>query len=241
MNFEYKEIDGEGLSVLDSISTANNFNKWMYDTIAPHCKGDILEIGSGVGNISQYLIKNNSQVCLSDIRENYRNIIKRKFNLNDEKVFELDIVNPNFTTDYSHLLGRFDSIICLNVIEHVLNDNLAIENIMKLLKPDGNSIILVPAFQNLYNGIDKTLEHYRRYNKKTLTNLASKHGSIEKTFYFNTIGILAWIIGGRLLGNKTIEENKMGLFDFFVPIHKLIDKLFCNKIGLSVICVIKKQ
>ena len=62
---ETKEIDLEGLETLNVIEKANKFNKWMYDTIKPHCKGKILEIGSGIGNISEYFIKDNQNIVLN--------------------------------------------------------------------------------------------------------------------------------------------------------------------------------
>jgi 2-polyprenyl-3-methyl-5-hydroxy-6-metoxy-1,4-benzoquinol methylase len=241
MNFEYKEIDKEGLTVLAAISSADKFNRWMYETIAPFCSGSILEIGSGVGNISQYFILKGSPICLSDIRENYRDIIKEKFKLDDSRVIDIDIIHPDFGVVYKDLLAKFDSIFCLNVIEHIQDDSLAIENMMKLLKADGKLIVLVPAFQCLYNGIDSTLEHYRRYSKKALINVMAKHGLVIKSFYFNSVGILAWFIGGSILRNKTIQEGKMSLFNFFVPIYKLIDRLLLRKIGLSIVCVIQKK
>jgi SAM-dependent methyltransferase len=240
MKFEYKDLDKEGLSILDTISAADKFNKWMYETIVFFCSGTILEIGSGTGNISQYFILNNKNIFLSDIRLKYRDILKSKFNLDDTRVFNIDVIHSDFCNSNSELLGKFDSIFCLNVIEHIKDDNLAIENIMKLLKVGGKLTVLVPAFQLLYNGIDTTLQHYKRYNKKTLIKLMSRHGSLIKIFYFNSIGILSWYISGKLLKNTTISKGKMSLFNFFVPVYKLVDKLLFQKIGLSVVCVIKK-
>jgi 2-polyprenyl-3-methyl-5-hydroxy-6-metoxy-1,4-benzoquinol methylase len=241
MEFEYKEIDRDGLIVLDAISSADKFNKWMYETIAPFCSGCILEIGSGVGNISQYFIHDKANIYLSDIRENYRDIIKNKFRLDDSKVIDIDVIHPDFNNAYKDLLGQFDSVFCLNVIEHIKDDGLAVENMMKLLNTNGKLTILVPAFQFLYNGIDATLEHYRRYSKKALLYVMEKHGIIIKTFYFNSVGILAWFIGGSILKNKTIQEGKMNLYNFFVPAYKLIDRLLFRKIGLSVVCVLRKR
>jgi len=241
MKFKYKEIDSEGLTVLAAISSADKFNRWMYETIAPFCSGSILEIGSGVGNISQYFIHDKSYIYLSDIRENYRDIIKDKFGLDNSRVIDIDIIHPNFRDVYKDLLGKFDSVFCLNVIEHIKDDHLAVENMMKLLKPGGKLTVLVPAFQCLYNGIDSTLEHYRRYSKRALLNVMSEHGLVIKSFYFNSIGILAWFIGGSILRNKTIHEGKMSVYNFFVPVYKIIDRLLFRKIGLSVVCVIQKK
>lgn len=102
MQFEFKDLDEEGLSVLDIISSADKFNQWMYETIAPFCTGTILEIGSGIGNISQFFIKENKSFFMSDIRLNYRNYIKNKFELEDKRVFDIDISDLDFRNKHSN-------------------------------------------------------------------------------------------------------------------------------------------
>ncbi len=240
MEFNYKANDQEGAEVLYVISAANKFNKWMYETISPFCTGNILEIGCGMGNISQYFIKDNSAIVLSDIRANYLNYCHETFKLDNTKVLNIDIADVDFNKNYSHLLGRFDSVFCLNVLEHIKDDRSALANMINLLKTNGKLAVIVPAHQMLYNGIDATLQHYKRYNKKTFKELILKGENITALFYFNAIGILSWFIGGKLFKNNTIPEGEMKLYDFFVPFWKVIDMLTFSKIGLSLICVIKK-
>ena len=78
-NFQFKEIDAEGLETLLAISKADRFNKWMYETIQPYVKGNILEIGSGIGNISQYFLDDQQQITISDLRENYLDFLRNEF------------------------------------------------------------------------------------------------------------------------------------------------------------------
>ena len=240
MKFEYKDVDQEGLEILDVISSATNFNRWTYETIAPECSGSILEIGSGVGNISDFFISAKKNIVLSDIRANYRDILEKKFHLDSKSVLDIDIALPDFTTKYSTLLGNFDSVFALNVVEHIKEDRLAIQNMYHLLKPGGQMIILVPAYQSLYNNIDLSLEHFKRYTKKTLGQLMEEFAPLKKAFYFNATGILAWWISGKLFRHKTIPAGEMKLYNTFVPVFKVVDKITFNKIGLSVICIIKK-
>lgn len=241
MNFNQKEIDQEGLEILEVISKAKKLNRWMFETIEPYCKGAVLEIGSGIGNISEFFVNKNNDISVSDLRENYRTILKSKFNLPDTKVLDLDIVDLDFDTKSKHLLNKFDSVFSLNVVEHIKDDDLAIKNMVKLLKPGGHLVILVPAHQALYNNFDVTLEHYKRYNKNTLTRLMENYGEVISSFYFNAVGILGWWVSGKLFKNKMIPEGEMKLYNTFVPIIKLADAVTFNRIGLSVICVIKKK
>ena len=224
-----KLIDEEGLETLNAIANANLFNEWMY---------------SGIGNISAYFLKNNSAITLSDLRDNYLDILKEKFNVYPslKGFIKLDLVDENFDHRFRDLLGTFDTVYALNVIEHINDDTKAIANCKKLLKENGTMVILVPAYQQLFNRFDKELEHYRRYTKPTLNKLMIKNNlNIIRTNYFNLAGIPAWFLFGRLLQKKTIEGGQMSLYNKLVPLFKFADRLVFNQIGLSVICIAKKM
>ena len=237
-NFQLKEIDMEGMETLNVIANADKFNKWMYDTIAPACSGNILEIGSGIGNISSYFLQNGSNITLSDLRENYLNILRDKFKnyQNLKGVITLDLVDNDFENKYKHLIGTFDTVYALNVVEHIEDDKLAIANCRKLLRENGSLVILVPAYQFLYNRFDKELEHFRRYTSNKLNKLfADNNFKITKTQYFNFAGIFGWFLSGKLLNKKTIPGDQMKLYNMLVPIFKIADKIMLRKAGLSVI------
>lgn len=242
--FQFKESDDEGLETLQVISDAVKFNDWMYGTIAPFCNGKILEVGSGIGNISERFISHNHNITLSDIRTNYRTFLTDKFPIHakEGKIADLDLVHPEFTEIYKPFLDSFDTLFALNVVEHIKDDKTALNNCNLLLKPGGTLIILVPAFQLLYNHLDKELYHYRRYTKKSLEHLfQSNEIKISKSFYFNAAGIPAWFISGRLQKNKTIPKGQMNFFNTLVPLFKMIDLLVMKQVGLSAVCVGKKQ
>lgn len=229
-----KEIDLEGLETLSVIEKANKFNHWMYNVIKPHCKGKILEIGCGIGNISEYFVNDNLDIVLSDLRDNYIEIVKKKFS---NEVLKIDLVDTDFDVKYSSLIGTFDTVFALNVVEHIKDDVLAIKNCKKLLKKEGHLVILVPAYQSLFNNFDVELEHYRRYNHKSLKEIIYKNElTVKKTFSFNSIGILGWYVSGSILKKKTIPEGQMDIFNTLVPVFKLADMFLLKKIGLSVIC-----
>lgn len=241
-NFTYKEIDIEGMDTLSVLANANSLNQWFYDTIRPYCFGNILEVGSGIGNISQFFIENNLSITLSDIRTNYLEALKKRFpSFNTNKIILFDLVDPDFDSKYSHLFESFDSIFALNVVEHIEQDALAISNCRKLLKKGGNLIILLPAYQSLYNRFDKELEHYKRYDRSSLNELFIKSDyKILKSHYFNFAGIPGWFVSGSLLKNKIIPEGQMKFYNMLVPLFRIIDKLVLNRVGLSVITIGQK-
>ena len=236
MQFEYKEIDEEGLETLNAIEKANKFNRWMYSAIRPSCNGKILEIGSGIGNISHFFFEDKSDIILSDIRQNYCEKLRNKFP--QAKVLNFDLVSPDFDTEMKEYFGFFDSIFALNVLEHIENDLLALSNAKKLLKEGGTLVILVPAYQKLYNRFDKELMHFRRYTTSSLCTVFREAGFfISEKNYFNLIGIAGWLFSGAIQKNKTIPAEQMRLYNACVPVFKLFDRLVLNKAGLSVVVV----
>jgi 2-polyprenyl-3-methyl-5-hydroxy-6-metoxy-1,4-benzoquinol methylase len=237
-DYDFKELDLEGMETLEAIAAAPRLNQWMYETISKRLTGRTLEIGSGIGNISEQFIKADHPILLTDIRDNYCDYLRKKFGgqaavLGVEK---MDIVDPDFDTRFAEYIGTFDSLFALNVVEHIKDDSLAIRNCKKLLKPGGRMVILVPAYQALFNGFDKALEHYRRYNKKSLKALFQQAGmDITHSQYFNLIGIAGWYVSGNILKKKVIPTGQMKVYNALVPIFRVIDKIALNNIGLSVI------
>ena len=239
----FKELDPEGLETLQAIALADRFNEWMYQTIKPYCKGKILEIGSGIGNISAFFLKDGQQIMLSDIRPAYCDFLRQQFagDAHCEGVLQLDLVHPHFEIEYANYLNGFDTVFALNVVEHIEDHALAVRNASQLLKAGGNLVILVPAGQWLYNRFDKELGHFRRYTRKTLKALMSPHIQLLHTQYFNAAGMPGWFISGKILRKKTIPKGQMKLFNKLVPVFRLLDRLIANGIGLSVIAAGQKN
>lgn len=236
--------DPEGKETLDVIGKANRFNLWMYSVIQRYCRGRILEIGSGIGNISQYFLQDRARLHLSDIRPEYCEILKAKFgNIpNLLGVDTIDLVDADFERKYAGYAGNFDSVFALNVIEHIEDEHQALENARYLLGQDGKLIILVPSYSFLYCRFDKELGHYRRYTRKKLVKSLQDAGfSIDNSFYFNAAGIAGWFLFGKLMGRAQIESGEMGLYNKLVPLFKLVDKITFRTFGLSVIAVATKK
>ena len=231
------------METLNVVSEADRFNEWMYTTIKPFCTGKVLEIGSGIGNISNFFIQDGSEIDLSELRENYITILQKKFadRTNVKSIYQMDILDPDFDSKFHDYFNTYDSIFALNIIEHLENDLRGIANCNKLLKPGGHLVILVPAYQSLFNTFDKALMHYRRYTKESLKQvMAQNELDILHQQYFNLIGTIGWWINGNLLKKKIIPGGQMKLYNSLVPLFKIIDKITCNSVGLSVITIGRK-
>ncbi len=232
--------DPIGLKTLELFSTANRFNRWLYESVAGYCRGNILEIGSGIGNISKLLLEKQASVTLSDLKSSYCTILQRRFkgisNLRD--IIQVDLSLADFDKKHAALTGMFDTLIALNVIEHISDDITAIRNCKRLLRPGGRMIILVPAFQWLFNSLDKELGHFRRYNRKTLSRLLYGQGlDMIAIKYFNSAGIPGWWFSGSILKRKSVTDTQLAIYDKLVPLFRFSDKLSMQRAGLSVIGV----
>ncbi|AEH02077.1 bifunctional 2-polyprenyl-6-hydroxyphenol methylase/3-demethylubiquinol 3-O-methyltransferase UbiG [Lacinutrix sp. 5H-3-7-4] len=241
IKFEENDVIGE--ATLDVIAKADKFNRWMYQTIKPYCKGKTLEIGSGIGNISTFFLEDDFEMVLTDIRQNYFEKLNQNFNQYSNFLGSeiMNLTDEDFDKKFEKHLGKYDTVFALNVVEHIKDDVLAIKNCKKLLKDNGHLIILVPSYQTLYNKFDKELGHYRRYTKTSLSNIFKLNNfKIMHKQHFNFIGILGWYVTGSILKKESIPGGQMKLYNTLVPIFKIIDKLIANKIGLSTIVVGKK-
>ena len=235
-----EQSDPTGFETLEALSKADAVNQWLYDKIKRFAQGQILEIGSGIGNISAHLLKNQPTVTLTDLRPEYCRLLETKFaghpHLQD--IYEMDLVLPDFSVKNSALLGKFDTVIALNVVEHIEHDTLAINNARQLLRKNGKLVILVPAGPWLYNSLDRELGHYKRYTKKELNHLMESAGfSVQDSMYFNAAAIAGWWFSGHMLHEKIITSAKLNLYNRFVPLFRIADWFITPFTGVSVISV----
>jgi len=240
-HFQFKEHDAEGLETLQAIKDADAFNNWMYGQIAPFIESPVLEIGSGIGNISKCCLAEGHSLMMTDIRLEYIDFLKRGFSEKEQQVLQLDLVDQNFDEKFEAYFGKFKTVFALNVIEHIEDDNLAIQNASKLLCAGGKLIILVPAHPLLYNKLDRNLFHFKRYGIGDLRKLMQISPlKLESVKGFNSLGIAAWIYGGLISRKGVIAGGDMKFYNRLVPIAKWIDKIIFLKLGLSLIAVSRK-
>lgn len=240
---QFVPADEVGMSTLVNISSADRLNAWMFETIRPYVKGRILEIGSGIGNISSQFIRHGIALSISDYSNEYCQYLKNKFTGEPlvKDTFKIDLVDKDFEVKHARLLGTFDTVFALNVVEHIEDDRLAVANCYKLLAPGGHLVLLMPAYQFLYNGFDKGLGHYRRYTRGSMSELLSARLKVLKILHFNLAGILGWFLFGTVLRGKNIKDGQMSAYDKLVGLFRLADKVTFNRIGLSVLGVGKKE
>lgn len=235
-----KEYSNVGSKNLEILNENKNFTDWMYSEIKPHISGNILEIGSGIGTYSKKIIKDykKSKILLSDIDSNFISNLKKRYKTHKNiKVIKLDIEKTK-VLKYKNI----NTIIALNVLEHIKDDGGALNNLYNYLAPGGTAIILVPAHKKLYNCIDKAVGHYRRYQKKELINKINKTKfKLKEIKYFNFVSIFGWYVNGTILKKAIINKDATKILNWGIPLFKFFDKnVILNKMGISLIVVLEK-
>ncbi len=159
-------------------------------------------------------------------------------NLRKKKSKKISIINKFFSIKKN----KFDTIVSLDVLEHIKDDKKQIRKYYNSLKKSGHLILIVPAFQFLYSNFDKDINHFRRYDKRNIKKLIKKlKFKIIKLDYFDTIGFFL-SLGSKFLSNdyKKNLSKKVFFWDKLIPLSKLLDFFLFNTIGKSLIVVLKK-
>jgi len=228
-----------GHETLDRIaSSLGRYNTWLAEEFTPHVRGKVLEIGSGVGNLSAFFVDRPEEVYLTDVSETYLNILQERFGDRPHvRVLPWDLgKEPPAECEP----GTFDTVVSSNVLEHIEDDLAALLRIRRLLAPGGRLVLLVPAHQALYNDFDRNLDHFRRYDKGSLGALLTKAGfTPRKLWYINVVGALGWFVSGSIMRRKILPTGQMKVFDMLVPLLKA-ERLVPLPFGISVIAVAER-
>jgi 2-polyprenyl-3-methyl-5-hydroxy-6-metoxy-1,4-benzoquinol methylase len=231
----------KGQQTLESMSMAPAYNQWILKKFSKYLKGDILEIGSGIGNFTKLLVKY-GDVWASDISKDYIQTLKQEISeLKGVGIADIEKGKYYFNSSPS-VQKKFDVIVCLNVVEHIKNDEQALMNLHKLLKPKGVLILIVPSGMNLYGKIDQAIGHYRRYNKAKLQKQLQKIGfKILKSRLLNFIGGLGWFFSGKVLKQTTVKKHNVKIFNLISPAFLLLERFWEPPLATSVFIIARKN
>jgi SAM-dependent methyltransferase len=135
---------------------------------------------------------------------------------------------------------RLDTIVCLNVLEHIEDDRAALARLFASLEPGGRLVLLVPAHRWLYGAIDRAIHHYRRYERAELVERLRETGfAVEHVAFFNRLGIVGWYLNSVLARRTTVPGVQARLQSLLVPLLR-VESLLPLPFGLSLIAVGRK-
>jgi glycosyltransferase involved in cell wall biosynthesis len=228
----------EGFLILQSVRRARGFNGWLVRQLAPFVGRRVLEAGSGIGNLTEFFLDRERLACV-DVDPFYVERLSQRYghlaNLSFHQADLSQLHNCNALCK-----ARLDTIICINVLEHIENDAKVLRNFYELLQPGGHAMLLVPANPRLYTGVDKALGHFRRYTRQELVSKMRDAGfDVVESKGFNRLGSLGWFVSGKLLGRTTLSAGQMKLYEWLLPLAKLVDRIGLLP-PLSVIAVGRK-
>jgi glycosyltransferase involved in cell wall biosynthesis len=211
-----------GPDILHALSKAPRFNHWMGETIRPYIGERVLEIGAGIGNLTRVLIPRVKCYVAADIDQEHMARLATRFqHRHNLHVRFCDLANP---ADFADFGASMDTVVCLNVLEHVEDDLLGLRNIHSALRKDGRAIVLVPHGQEIFGTLDTALGHYRRYSHQELKEKLERTGfRVETILNFNRISRPGWYVSGRILKRTTLGAVQMKMFDQLVWLWRRID------------------
>ncbi len=212
-----------GANILATMSRAHRFNRWMADTIAPFIKGDVLEVGAGIGNLTMLLANDEHRYVATDTDEESLAELRRRMQY--RRSIECRIFDFSKAEQIDLFRKSADTIVCLNVLEHVAEDQAALANMRECIRPGGMAIVLVPQDPNLFGSLDEVLEHKRRYTKEELSNKISSAGlRLVQMIEFNRATRPGWFLNSKVLRRTTISPLQLRFFDLLVPLWRRIDQ-----------------
>ena len=220
---------------LEFFDAAKNWRKYQFENILKYINSSVLEVGPGTGNNVQYYKSRASQITLLEINKHLANSLKSKFD-GDKKIIVLN-------SDIHSQEKKFDTILYMDVLEHIENDKKEIDRALEQLNSGGSLIFFVPAYQFLYSDFDQAIGHVKRYNKQFFLSFKKNENiSIIELMYFDSMGFFIAIL------NKLFNKNKkesigwgVKIWDKLIFLSKIMDLIFLNKFGKSLLCVMKKN
>jgi SAM-dependent methyltransferase len=221
------------------MSAAVNYFAWQARLVKPELGQRVIEIGCGAGNFTRMLQDREAVFALDRDPDCIEQISQRLLhaNLRTEVCDAHDV--RTFVAAREFLA---DSIVCLNVLEHIEDDRDALDAMASLLPGGGVIVLIVPAFRALYGPIDRNLEHYRRYDRESIRKLARDCNlEIGKLRYMNFVGFFGWWWNAHVLKLQAQSATQISVFDqMIVPVMSRVEALIPPPFGQSLLVVLNK-
>ncbi len=218
---------------LEVMSDAVRYRSYLLELFEPHCGRSILEVGSGLGDLAEDLL-GYERLVVTDVDPGCLRRLSTRFEGRPEvKVMPFDLRedDPSIT--------RVDTVLAVNVLEHIVDDVAALRRMARVVTPGGTIVLFVPAFPSLYGPHDRAAGHVRRYVPRTLRAAVASAGlGVEVLHPVNFLGGLAWWVAVRIGGCSSPRSSLVGLYDrLVVPLVRLMERRWRPPFGQSILCV----
>jgi SAM-dependent methyltransferase len=221
---------------LEELEEAKNYSAWILDLISPHISGRILEVGAGSGTYSAYFADHGHLTALEPSPT-------RSAALRERMKDYPNVVVVTAQLNGAAAPGSYDTVVLLNVLEHIPDDHQALGDIYESLAPGGKMVLWVPAFEALYGKFDLRIGHYRRYRRNELLALVHNVGFQQVTAkYTNMPGFFAWWLVVRVLRRAPTTGRLATTYDrYFIPVIRRVERVVRPPIGQSLLVVAQRS
>jgi len=224
---------------LEALRHSPHYYCWLLQHFVPYLGERVLEVGAGVGTVAEYVLQNTPirELVLVEPADNLFPRLHARFS-GERRV---KLVHGQLEDVASSV--SVDSVIAINVLEHVVDDSALLRTINRVLLPGGMILLFVPALPWLYGTLDESFQHIRRYTKRGLASRLEKTGfRIERLHYFNCFGVAAWFVAGKILRRKTIHvADARGYDRWIVPWVSRLESHWMPPFGQSLVAVARKS
>jgi 2-polyprenyl-3-methyl-5-hydroxy-6-metoxy-1,4-benzoquinol methylase len=218
----------------ERMSRARNYFAWQGRMVLPHLGRRVVEVGCGIGNFTGMLLDREVVVAIDIEQACVDRLLRRYPGRKNLRAFVCEDLRT---------LARFapDSVVCLNVLEHIEDDAAALQQMRAILSPGGVIVLMVPAFPALSGPIDRNLGHYRRYTRRSLMKLAvACELRVRQARYMNAPGFFGWWCNAHLLRRQAQSPPQITLFDKLAPLLSRVESVLPPPFGQSLLAVLER-
>lgn len=227
-------------SELELFAAVGNWKSYWAKRIRPFVTGDVIEVGAGIGSNTPFLDPGGSKrwVCLEPdplLLSRLQEGLKQAAHLSRYETACCTL--QDFDPDQ-----RFDTIIYIDVLEHIENDREELDIAARRLRPGGRIVVLSPAHQRLFTPFDAAIGHFRRYDRGMLRSISPAGLTLEHLSYLDSAGLAASAANLLFLRQSMPSERQLRFWDnWIVPVSRVLDKLFLYSVGKSIIAVWRRH
>jgi len=224
---------------LDLFKHAVRWKRYYAGELRPYIRGDVLEVGAGLGVTSRFLCeaRHSSWTSLEpdpQLAGQLRHDVAAR-------PLPAPVAVRQGTIRALPDEFRFDSVLYIDVLEHIEDDRAELRHSAERLRDGGHLIVLAPAHSWLFSPFDGAIGHFRRYTRKSLVDVGPSNLKLVRAFYLDSVGLLASLANKLVLRAAYPTQSQIRFWDSrLVPASHIVDRLTRQRMGKTVIAVWKK-